>query len=204
MESIVPVLFAISTALLVPVIVVLLGLLAWSLLQVGGVVREAQLRRRGSAPRRRAFDAIVAETEAPSPAARAFFGGDGYPGLLGLFARQGRPLFASALHLDKLVGDLEVQATSRLAHLNLTTRLGPMLGLMGTLIPMGPALIAMSSGDVEKMAGDLVVAFSTTVLGLLIGGLSFALAQARRRWYAQDLCDIEYVYQCMHGREAAA
>jgi len=73
---------------------------------------------------------------------------------------------------------------------------------MGTLIPTGPALTAMSSGNVEKVAGDLVVAYSTTVLGLLIGGVSFALTHARRRWYAQDLCDIKYVYECPIGAES--
>ena len=73
---------------------------------------------------------------------------------------------------------------------------------MGTLIPMGPALVGLSSGSVEALASNLVVAFSTTVLGLLVGALCYCMGLARRRWYATDLARLEYVYDCLHGEGA--
>ncbi len=40
---------------------------------------------------------------------------------------------------------------------------------------------------------NLRVAFSVTVLGLLIGAIAFAVSLVRDRMYAQDLSDLEYV-----------
>ena len=76
-------------------------------------------------------------------------------------------------------------------------RLGPILGLAGTLIPLGPALVALSTGDVATLSSRLVVAFTTTVLGLLIGGTCFAMHAIRRQWYMQDLNDIEFILKRM-------
>ena len=36
---------------------------------------------------------------------------------------------------------------------------------MGTLIPMGPALVELSTGDIGSMAYNMQVAFSATVVG---------------------------------------
>ena len=64
---------------------------------------------------------------------------------------------------------------------------------MGTLIPLGPALMGLAEGDVEQLATNLVLAFATTVLGLFAGSIGFVLTMIRRRWYQQDLNDIEYI-----------
>ena len=72
-------------------------------------------------------------------------------------------------------------------------RLGPMLGLMGTLIPMGPALVGLAAGDIAAMAENLQVAFSTTVVGLFVGGTGFAVQQAKQRWHTEALNDLEFV-----------
>jgi biopolymer transport protein ExbB/TolQ len=64
---------------------------------------------------------------------------------------------------------------------------------MGTLIPLSPALDGLAKGDVTKLSENLRVAFSVTVLGLLIGAVAFAISLVRDRLYAQDLSDLEYV-----------
>jgi biopolymer transport protein ExbB/TolQ len=43
------------------------------------------------------------------------------------------------------------------------------------------------------MANQLVIAFTSTVIGLLIGGRSLFLTTIRRRWYMEDMRDIEYL-----------
>jgi len=199
MDSLVEILYFLSTALLVPVIVVLLGFVAWSLLGIGGFLREARERREQNS----AWRSFVTELRnQPNPPEKstvtAFFRQSNYPGLLGSFAAQGRALGDSPLHLSKLVSDLEIEAAGRLARMSLGVRVGPMLGLMGTLIPLGPALIGLSTGNIEVMARNLVVAFSTTVLGLFVGGVSYGMSLARRQWYSRDLADIEYVYRCLY------
>ncbi len=99
--------------------------------------------------------------------------------------------------LLKLLTDLELAATRRLERTRMMIRFGPILGLMGTLIPISPALVALAKGDIETLATNLVVAFSTTVVGLLIGGLAVMMSMVRDRLYTQDVSDIEYALELM-------
>ncbi len=77
----------------------------------------------------------------------------------------------------------ENYAARRLERSDLLTRSGPILGLMGTLIPLGPGLAALGEGNLDILATALTVAFDTTVVGLLVGLLAFISARLRRRWY---------------------
>ncbi len=79
--------------------------------------------------------------------------------------------------------DFERYALKRLERADLLARTGPILGLMGTLIPLGPGLMALGNGDITLLATALTVAFDTTVLGLLIGLLAYIISRVRRRWY---------------------
>ena len=72
-------------------------------------------------------------------------------------------------------------------------RAGPALGLMGTLIPLSPALTGLANGNTAALAQDLRVAFSVTVVGLLVGAVAFALSLSRDRMYSQDLSDLQYL-----------
>jgi biopolymer transport protein ExbB/TolQ len=64
---------------------------------------------------------------------------------------------------------------------------------MGTLIPLSPALSALSNGNTAKLSENLRIAFSVTVLGLLIGAVAFAVSLIRDRLYGQDLSDLDYL-----------
>ncbi len=89
------------------------------------------------------------------------------------------------------VGFFEHYAVRRLERVDLLARSGPILGLMGTLIPLGPGLSALGSGDIDILATAMTVAFDTTVLGLLIGLVGYGLGRVRRRWYETCLQQIE-------------
>lgn len=78
-------------------------------------------------------------------------------------------------------------AKKRIERADFITRLAPMLGLMGTLIPLGPGLAALGDGDVKILSTAMSVAFDTTVLGLLCGMIGFVIARLRRRWYDKAL-----------------
>jgi len=79
----------------------------------------------------------------------------------------------------------------RIERADLLARVGPMLGLMGTLIPLGPGLAALGRGELEVLAEAVTVAFDTTVMGLLVGIVGFVLGRLRRRWYDQVLDRLE-------------
>ncbi len=104
-------------------------------------------------------------------------------------ARRGLLVTPEVLDIDR--ERLEFEALRRSAWLSLGARLGPMLGLMGTLIPLGPALIGLSGGDLETLGTRLVLAFGTTVLGLAAGALLQILVVVHRNWDAADLLALE-------------
>ncbi len=74
---------------------------------------------------------------------------------------------------------------------DLVARLGPMLGLMATLIPLGPGLIALGQGDTKTLADSLLTAFDATVTGLAAAGIAFAISRLRKRWYEDYLNALE-------------
>jgi biopolymer transport protein ExbB/TolQ len=95
--------------------------------------------------------------------------------------------------LAKLLADFDFGRQKRLARTRVLVRTGPALGLMGTLIPLSPALEALADGDVGTLSDNLRLAFSITVLGLLVGAAAFVVSLSRDRIYGQDYSDLEYV-----------
>ncbi len=70
---------------------------------------------------------------------------------------------------------------------------------MGTLIPLAPALAGLATGHTAVLAANLQLAFSVTVIGLLIGGLGFIVSIVRDRFYQQDISDLEYMLELLEG-----
>ena len=84
-----------------------------------------------------------------------------------------------------LIEEEEVIMAKSLEKIDIVTRIGPTLGLMGTLIPMGPGLAALGSGDVTTLANAIIVAFDTTVVGIGSGAVAYVISKIRRRWYEE-------------------
>ena len=103
----------------------------------------------------------------------------------------------------KALADFDLQSLRKLERTRLLVRFGPALGLMGTLIPLSPALDGLANGDVSQLSENLRVAFSITVLGLLIGAIAFSVSLVRDRLYAQDLSDLEYVIAALDPPESS-
>ena len=102
---------------------------------------------------------------------------------------------------EKLLGDYEIAADKELGQSKLLVKIGPMLGLMGTLIPMGPALVGLATGDIGSMAYNMQVAFATTVVGIVIGAIGFITLQVKQRWVADDMNILEYVLESLNEKE---
>lgn len=87
--------------------------------------------------------------------------------------------------------DLELWIMRRLEWLRIISRTTPMLGLIATMIPMGPALLALGSGDAGEVGRNMVAAFSAVILALLAASICYFILTVRRRWLLQDLRDLE-------------
>ncbi len=86
--------------------------------------------------------------------------------------------------------ELEVFALKKLETLRIVTRIAPMLGLIATMIPMGPALQAMADGNIQGISENLIIAFAAVIWGLTISTLTFWPASVKKRWCAQELINI--------------
>lgn len=63
------------------------------------------------------------------------------------------------------------------------SKLGPMFGLLGTLVPLGPGLMALGQGDTQALSQSLLTAFDTTAAGVVIAAIALVIAQMRKQWY---------------------
>jgi biopolymer transport protein ExbB/TolQ len=87
--------------------------------------------------------------------------------------------------LEHLVLASEERTRKCLSGSRLLVKVGPSLGLLGTLIPMGTALAALSTGNLDAMAGQMVVAFTTTIIGLACGTAAYVILTIRQHWVTE-------------------
>jgi biopolymer transport protein ExbB/TolQ len=162
-------LFIVSNALFFPVVAGLIVLLFWIALYFGGFVREWVERRHGaSAAVRRHRQTLEAEAQARNGAAADV-----------------------DLRLEAALRTAEAELVRSLDRIRFVIRVGPSLGLMGTLIPMGVALAAMAQGDMPRMAGNMVTAFTTTVVGLACGIAAYLITIGKEKWVRADLFELQ-------------
>ena len=84
--------------------------------------------------------------------------------------------------LEHVVLEREHRVRQTLGPSRMLVKVGPSLGLLGTLIPMGTALASLTAGNIEAMAGQMVVAFTTTIIGLSAGTIAYVVQVVRHGW----------------------
>ena len=98
------------------------------------------------------------------------------------------PDFSGGLR-ESLAANLLEREQSHYDHIlkctELVSKLAPMLGLLGTLIPLGPGIIALGQGDTYTLSTSLLTAFDTTIAGLVAAALAIVVSAIRRRWYRE-------------------
>lgn len=189
MNYISDILYWISTGLLVPVIVLLIILFGRSLLLIGSFFSQYMTIRKTEAILRKEFDNLnyddISSLQERIPKIKT--------SLVTLYIHKILEIRESIPHVERLLADFEIAADKDLAVSKTLTKMGPMLGLMGTLIPMGPALVGLSTGDISSMAYNMQVAFATTVVGLFASAIGFITQQVKQRWYLQDMTNLEFL-----------
>jgi biopolymer transport protein ExbB/TolQ len=196
--SIENIVFDIANALRVPVLIVALIALALVIVELGRLAIEL-VRRRGRDPialRRAAVSARDAITAGDRPqAARALASAvssvEMWQTVMRVVNDTGEQ--DASIRVPKSIADFDLGSLRRLERTRMLVRAGPALGLMGTLIPLSPALAGLANGNVKQLSDNLRVAFSITVLGLLVGALAFGISLVRDRLYAQDLSDLQFI-----------
>ena len=196
------VLRAVSGAMELPVVILLILLLACAVFSVGWIIAEFFSEHRHMKEDLPALLEHLRDNETDLEAAIAESK---------LNRRQKATLQELTQHpdftrplLDDLADNLLEQEQAHYDHMikftDLASKLGPMLGLLGTLIPLGPGIIALGQGDTYTLSVSLMTAFDTTVAGLCIAAVCMIVSTIRRRWYAAYMADLETLTSCVCER----
>lgn len=194
-----------------PVAIALLVLFAWALADVGRLLYQAWRRLREQATdlvdvaQRLKAQSLGGEWHRPrlegatlSPSLRHF-----WSKVEGRLAALDDDEHVD-LWLDEVLQQEEVTISSALDRSRAMVRIGPMLGLAGTIIPLGPALQSLLGGDMAAMVNHLVVGFGAVVCGLMLSGIAYGITLVRERWARVDLKDMENLCELiMRGRKTS-
>ena len=172
-------LYSISTLLHLPVLAAIAVLVLYLLMYLGGFTREWFERKRG-------VRSLLVFAEAEMTAA---------------IAATDMPSVLDA-RLERIVQRADAIGMRRLDAVRFVVRVGPALGLMGTLIPMGIALAGLAQGDLPNMAASMTTAFTATVVGLACSVVAYGIALVREHWLRSDSTEIAYAAETLLARHS--
>ena len=182
-----------------PVIVILLMILACTLVLVGTLIAEIITERRHLrvwVPK--LIDEIKKQDVPPALCIKRS----------GLLKRQKIALIEVTDHKDvtdamreslaiRLVDEAKGRYETIVKLSDLIIRIGPVFGLLGTLIPLGPGIIALGQGDTLTLSQSLLTAFDTTIVGLVCAAIATVISIVRKRWYSNDISVLETLMECV-------
>lgn len=185
----------ISQSLTIPVMVILLVIVIISIITLGGAIAEYTSRKKvpvgtirdliydiNAAESTDALKNVISKAKIPKAQKKVLTE-------IASSEQLGEP---SREALARKLFEFEEEKTmDSLKKTDIITRIGPTLGLMGTLIPMGPGLAALGAGDINTLASSLTVAFNTTIVGIGSGALCYFIGKIRSSWYDRYLSDLD-------------
>ncbi len=189
--------YIVSASLFYPVLFLLVAAFLWIILFGGTFFGEWLQRIRLEKPRPEELPAIILNEKEK----------DSLPGRINIFIGRLRDVVNDPAYSELAVENLIQQTTldmwKRVDRLRILVRIAPSLGLIGTLIPMGTGLAALGQGDMTRLSSDLVIAFTTTVVGMAVGIMAFFFYTIKRRWIEEDIKNLELAAELIveTGRE---
>ena len=189
MDNISQILFLVSDSLLIPDIIVLLVLFVRALFLVGSFYNQYITKYKNERQLRPILNQLTPERMEELQAALPEKDNSLY--IKYLRAILARP--AEDTYADYMITNFENDAEKDVVTSKLLAKVGPVLGLIGTLIAMSPALTGLSRGDISKMASNMQVVFATTVVGLVVSLVGLVTLQFKQRWYAKEVNQLDYI-----------
>ena len=192
---------AIASSMEVPVIILLLLLVAVSVFMIGCIISEAITERRHL---KESMPWLIDEINYTTDTA----GIDRCIRNSKLLVRQKDALWELIAHPDvtplmreslavRLIQQEQAFYDRRLKISDVIAKIGPMLGLLGTLIPLGPGIIALGQGDTITLSSSLLTAFDTTIMGLIAAAIAIVISTIRTRWYTDYMSILETLMECI-------
>ncbi|WP_297899776.1 MotA/TolQ/ExbB proton channel family protein [uncultured Methanobrevibacter sp.] len=185
----------ISQSLLIPVIVILLIFVVYAVITLGGLISEYTSRKKIPANTIKDLIYDISASENPEEVKKvvseSIIPKSQKNILIELASSESLKEKSRQALANKYIESEENHIDKIVEKTDIVTRIGPTLGLMGTLIPMGPGLAALGSGDVNALSQAIIVAFDTTVVGIGAGAVGYLVSKIRRRWYDDYLSNLD-------------
>lgn len=196
---------AVAGAMEIPVIILLILILAFAVFSIGWLIAEyfSERRHMNEALPKLLDDLHAQEQSVLARINRSTLNKRQKATLLELIRH---PDFSTHLRESLAANLLEREQAHYDRILKLTdliSKLAPMFGLLGTLIPLGPGIIALGQGDTYTLSTSLLTAFDTTIIGLIAAAVCMVVSNIRRRWYSAYMADLEALVDCVCELEAA-
>lgn len=191
----------ISESLLAPVVVILVIFLIYAILSLGGFLNEWFTKKPLKSDGLESLLQDISKSNSPDELISVVNASSLYKEQKEILVKitnnynlgpEARKAFAS-----KLIEEEESNLVKVTSKTDILVRLGPIFGLLGTLIPLGPGLSALGTGDITTLAESLTIAFDTTVTGLTIGALGYLVSKYRKQWYESDLTTTETIAEAI-------
>ena len=191
----------ISESLLAPVVIILVIFLLYAILSFGGFLNEWFTKKPLKSDGLESLLQDISKSNSPDELISVVNASSLYKEQKEILVKitnnynlgpEARKAFAS-----KLIEEEESNLVKVTSKTDILVRLGPIFGLLGTLIPLGPGLSALGTGDITTLAESLTIAFDTTVTGLTIGALGYLVSKYRKQWYESDLTTTETIAEAI-------
>lgn len=197
------VLHAVAYSALIPVMVILIILLLLALVSLGMLLCEIfteKKRLRAKVPGLIQQLGAVPTSDIPSLVEASGLLRRQKNVLNTLYESQDLPEEALVAMAGRLLYKEEEHYKKRLSQTDTIAKTAPMFGLMGTLIPLGPGILALGEGQVDVLAQSIMIAFDTTVVGLIAAAVALVISQIRKFWYRDYSSSLEAITTCLVDR----
>lgn len=185
--------YIVSASLFYPVLFLLVVAFLWIIVLSGGFFGQWLQRIRREKPRPEELPAIILQQQEETY----------LPDHIQSFIKRLRTVVHdpaySEIATENFIQDTTLNLWKKIDRLRILVRVAPSLGLIGTLIPMGTGLAALGQGDLSRLSSDLVIAFTTTVVGMTVGITAFFMYTVKRRWIEEDVKNLELAAELITG-----
>ena len=188
------ILHVVSQGLLIPTILLLLGFIAYALFCIGSVVSEYFTERKYfqvQMPKFLAALMAARQDEIPDVIKKSSLLKRQKAALLTVYDYRTLPGDALVALIRRLVSEEETRYDRIAGRNNMAARVSPMIGLMGTLIPLGPGIEALGRADTSALSSSLLIAFDTTVAGLVVAAICLIIGKIRTNWYGNYMSALD-------------
>lgn len=191
------ILYGISQSLLIPVMIVLLIFFLYALLNLGILISEYVNRRKKRFDVKSHRDLILSmadhkdSEEVVHLIDESELSKDHKEILIGIVKSYKLSPESRESLARKMVENEETRAMKKLEKTDIIAKIAPAIGLMGTLIPLGPGLVALGAGDIQVLAQHLIIAFGAAVIGMAAAAIGFTVSKIRRRWYEEEISTLD-------------